>query len=245
MRASAATPGFAPAACRLFDELEAERVTPQRWIAALRTWAPDSRLRGRPRPPLRRLPRAARSAGAPRRDACTRPPRWTPSWSSPLVGARRPSSSTASTTSARCSSTRSAPSRPATPRSPSRSRSSPAGTRSPTAARRWPTSPRSRPTTSSSTPTPTTTPPSRARPSTTSSAGCSRRPPRAAAPRPRANRPRSQASRGSSSTTPARSACAASPGVAPRAWRRATPSSSSRAGASGPRWSSSRPRPRG
>ena len=39
MRASAATPGFAPAACRLFDELEEERVTPQRWIAALRTWA--------------------------------------------------------------------------------------------------------------------------------------------------------------------------------------------------------------
>jgi RecB family exonuclease len=38
MRASAATPGFAPAACRLFDELEEERVTPQRWIAALRAW---------------------------------------------------------------------------------------------------------------------------------------------------------------------------------------------------------------
>mgnify|MGYP006163134253 CR=1 FL=1 len=38
LRASAATPGFAPAACRLFDELEEERVTPQRWIAALRTW---------------------------------------------------------------------------------------------------------------------------------------------------------------------------------------------------------------
>ncbi|HEV2813954.1 MAG TPA: hypothetical protein VGW10_11945, partial [Solirubrobacteraceae bacterium] len=41
MRASAATAGFAPAACRLFDELEEERVTPQRWIAALRTWADD------------------------------------------------------------------------------------------------------------------------------------------------------------------------------------------------------------
>jgi ATP-dependent helicase/DNAse subunit B len=39
LRASAATPGFAAAACRLFDELEEERVTPQRWIAALRTWA--------------------------------------------------------------------------------------------------------------------------------------------------------------------------------------------------------------
>ena len=38
MRESAATPGFAPAACRLFDELEEERVTPQRWIAALRAW---------------------------------------------------------------------------------------------------------------------------------------------------------------------------------------------------------------
>ena len=41
LRASATTPGFAPAACRLFDELEEERVTPQRWIAALRTWAAE------------------------------------------------------------------------------------------------------------------------------------------------------------------------------------------------------------
>ncbi|HEX2086762.1 MAG TPA: PD-(D/E)XK nuclease family protein [Solirubrobacteraceae bacterium] len=47
LRASAATPGFAPAACRLFDELEEERVTPQRWIAALRTWADgDEQRRG-------------------------------------------------------------------------------------------------------------------------------------------------------------------------------------------------------
>ena len=37
--ASARTPGFAAAACRLFDELEGERITPQRWWTALRAWA--------------------------------------------------------------------------------------------------------------------------------------------------------------------------------------------------------------
>jgi hypothetical protein len=39
--ASAATPGFPAAACRLFDELEEERITPQRFIAALRAWAAE------------------------------------------------------------------------------------------------------------------------------------------------------------------------------------------------------------
>ena len=41
LRASAGTAGFAAAACRLFDELEEERVTPQRLTTALRRWAED------------------------------------------------------------------------------------------------------------------------------------------------------------------------------------------------------------
>jgi hypothetical protein len=39
LAASAATPGFAGAACRLFDELEEERVPPDRFARALRAWA--------------------------------------------------------------------------------------------------------------------------------------------------------------------------------------------------------------
>ncbi len=39
LRGSAATPGFAPAACALFDELAQARVSPARWRAALRAWA--------------------------------------------------------------------------------------------------------------------------------------------------------------------------------------------------------------
>ena len=46
LRASAATPGFAAAACRLFDELEEDRITPQRWTGALRTWAGEDGARG-------------------------------------------------------------------------------------------------------------------------------------------------------------------------------------------------------
>lgn len=45
LAASAGTPGFAGAACRLFDELEAERVTPARFIAALRAWAAEDEAR--------------------------------------------------------------------------------------------------------------------------------------------------------------------------------------------------------
>ncbi|HWT92127.1 MAG TPA: hypothetical protein VN238_03965, partial [Solirubrobacteraceae bacterium] len=43
---SAATPGFAAAACALFDELEAERITPQRLVTALRAWAAEDEARG-------------------------------------------------------------------------------------------------------------------------------------------------------------------------------------------------------
>lgn len=39
LAASAQTPGFAPAACRLFDELEEDRVDPGRFSRALRAWA--------------------------------------------------------------------------------------------------------------------------------------------------------------------------------------------------------------
>lgn len=46
LRASAQTPGFPAAACRLFDELEEERVTPQRLTSALRRWADDDARRG-------------------------------------------------------------------------------------------------------------------------------------------------------------------------------------------------------
>ena len=45
LREAAGTSGFARAACRLFDELEEERVTPQRWRQALRTWAQDDAAR--------------------------------------------------------------------------------------------------------------------------------------------------------------------------------------------------------
>jgi ATP-dependent helicase/DNAse subunit B len=42
---SAETPGFAGAACRLFDELEAERVAPGRFFSALRSWAEEDEAR--------------------------------------------------------------------------------------------------------------------------------------------------------------------------------------------------------
>ena len=45
LREAAGTAGFARAACRLFDELEEERVTPQRWRQALRAWAQDDPAR--------------------------------------------------------------------------------------------------------------------------------------------------------------------------------------------------------
>ncbi|HEV2999471.1 MAG TPA: PD-(D/E)XK nuclease family protein [Solirubrobacteraceae bacterium] len=41
LAASASTPGFAAAACRLFDELEEDRVAPDRFARALRAWAGD------------------------------------------------------------------------------------------------------------------------------------------------------------------------------------------------------------
>ena len=46
LRASAQTPGFPAAACRLFDELEEERVTPRRFTSALRRWADGDPGRG-------------------------------------------------------------------------------------------------------------------------------------------------------------------------------------------------------
>ena len=45
LAASAATPGFAEAACRLFDELAWDRIGPPRWIQALRAWAADDEAR--------------------------------------------------------------------------------------------------------------------------------------------------------------------------------------------------------
>jgi hypothetical protein len=42
---SAATPGFPGAACRLFDELEEDRIGPARFIAALRAWAAEDAAR--------------------------------------------------------------------------------------------------------------------------------------------------------------------------------------------------------
>jgi hypothetical protein len=46
LRASALTPGFAAAACRLFDELGEQRIAPPRWIAALRAWSAEHDGRG-------------------------------------------------------------------------------------------------------------------------------------------------------------------------------------------------------
>jgi len=57
---SARTPGFAAAACRLFDELEADRIGPGRFVSALRAWVADEPARQEYAEELGRLYRAYR-----------------------------------------------------------------------------------------------------------------------------------------------------------------------------------------
>ena len=61
LAASAATPGFPAAACRLFDELAWDRIAPQRWTQALRAWAADDAGRREYADELGRLYAAYRS----------------------------------------------------------------------------------------------------------------------------------------------------------------------------------------
>lgn len=62
LAASAATPGFAAAACRLFDELGEQGIDPARWTVALRAWASEDGGRSAYAEELAALYRTYRSA---------------------------------------------------------------------------------------------------------------------------------------------------------------------------------------
>ena len=134
LAASAATPGFVQALLRLVTELEEQRIEPGALVGrdagVGRARARARRLRRGARAPVRRLSRRPAGHRTAATASCTTRRRSTRCAWSPRAGARRRSSSTASTTCSRCSATRSRRSRS------TRARRSPS---------RWPTSPGARP----------------------------------------------------------------------------------------------------